>query len=472
MKKLILLLCLCITTKLLANPKAPDKLTNKINQLIQEFGNSAGIGIQISDPKTGKTLYQKDADHYFMPASNEKLFTAAAALNSLTDDFNFKTQLFVNMEKVQNGVLNDNIYLTFSGDPSLTFAQLDQLINKLSQAGIQQIQGKIIIDDTAFDQMTMSPGSTWDDKDYCWGSPVHAIIVEHNCVTATLTPNAVPSQPANLILPPYPQSLQFINSVITQPTLTECLIETKRAHPNYYTVSGCINMSSKPQEIAMAIDDPRNNLQYILKNLFIKNHILSSDDFEYKTIDIPTSPFASIFSPSLTALVTSMLKNSDNIIANSLFKTMGAQFAKEPGSFQNGSAAVRSIINQATQIDIPKTTLIDGSGASRYNFLTPQQIVTLLQKMYASKQATTFMQALPIAGVDGTLKERMLDTATLGKVYAKTGTETAVSTLSGYIITHKNETLTFSIMINSFVDLPKRYQDLQDKICTAIIENA
>jgi serine-type D-Ala-D-Ala carboxypeptidase/endopeptidase (penicillin-binding protein 4) len=176
-------------------------------------------------------------------------------------------------------------------------------------------------------------------------------------------------------------------------------------------------------------------------------------------------------SQPLSKLVTTMLKDSDNTIANSLFKTIGSVYAKDSGSFQNGSEAVRDILNKSIQLEIPKQTVFDGAGGSRYNFFTPQQIVTLLEKTYLSNLAVNFIPALPISGFDGTLKARMKDTLAAGNVFAKTGSETAVSTLSGYIKTRKNHILVFSIMMNGFVDLPIKYTDLQDKLCAVMVEN-
>lgn len=467
MKRTLLIVLLLIPTLGFANPSTNNVLSTKINNLLKDFGDTVSIGIQVTDPKTGKTLYRKNADHYFMPASNEKLFTATAALTSLNENFTYKTQLFADVTKINNGILNDNIYLKFSGDPTLTLAQLDNLIGALAQAGVRKINGNVVIDDSAFDQMSMSPGSTWDDKDYCWGSPIHAIIVEHNCVKATLTPAASFEQLAILSLPAYPQSLQFINNAITRaPDVTDCVAEAKRTSPTNYTIAGCITQA---KDIEMAIDNPRSNIQFLLNFLLNKHQIINTNSFEFKKIDLPPALLASAESPPLANLVTTMLKESDNTIANSLFKTMGSIYAKDSGTFQNGSEAVRNIVNTSIPLDIPKTTLIDGSGESRYDFIKPQQIVTLLQKMYSSNQAVFFIHALPIGGIDGTLKERMKDPTTLGKVYAKTGSETAVSTLSGYLETKKKNTLIFSIMINGFVDTPSKYQDLEDKICAAII---
>ncbi len=472
MRKIVLALTLLILSGYLVIHALQNTLSSKINKILTQFGDTVSIGIQVKDQKTGQILYAKNANHYFMPASNEKLLTAAAALESFSENFTYKTQLITDVNKIKNGIINDNLYLRFSGDPSLTVMQLDHLIHALSDAGIHKINGNIVIDDGAFDQMSMSPGSTWDDKDYCWGAPIHAINVEHNCVKAILKPAENPDQSATLSLPDYPQSLQFINNVITRaPIKTDCTIETKRTDKTSYTINGCINTATKPKDIEMAIDNPRSMIQDLLIYLLNKNKIISTRPIEFKKISTASTILASEESPSLTNLVTTMLKESDNTIANSLFKTMGSVYANDMGSFKNGSDAVRNILSQSIQLTIPDTTVIDGSGGSRYDFLTPQQIVTLLDKMYSSKYAVIFVHALPISGIDGTLKNRLNGPETIGKVHAKTGTATSVSTLSGYIETQKKQTLIFSIMINGFVDLPKRYQDLEDKICATLIEN-
>lgn len=184
---------------------------------------------------------------------------------------------------------------------------------------------------------------------------------------------------------------------------------------------------------------------------------------------MPAKPFARQDSPPLKNLIATMLKESDNTIADALFKTMGANYAHEAGSFANGNSAVREILAQAAQLNFPKTTLIDGAGSSRYNFLTPAQIVTLLQKIFSSSGGSDFVASLAISGVDGTLKDRLKDPLTLGKIHAKTGSETAVTSLSGYLETNKKQTLIFSIMINGFVDPAAKYKTLEDKLCKVLV---
>ena len=449
---------------------AVNSLHQKIQHVLSEFREDINIGIYVQDAKTGKVLYKKNVDRYFTPASNQKLFTAFAALQSLGSEFTYRTQLFLDYTKIRKGVLNDNLYLQFTGDPVFTAEQLESLINSLAEVGILRIKGKIIIDDTAFDQMTMSPGTSWDDQDFCWGSPISALIINHNCVKATLIPASQPGQLVKIELPNYPQSMHFINHVVTRPAATKnCVVKAKRSDETTYELSGCLSASANPYPVEMAIRNPRENVQLLLKHFLEKNNISITGAVEFKPFEMPAKPFARQDSPPLKNLIATMLKESDNTIADALFKTMGANYAHEAGSFANGNSAVREILAQAAQLNFPKTTLIDGAGSSRYNFLTPAQIVTLLQKIFSSPGGSDFVASLAISGVDGTLKDRLKDPLTLGKIHAKTGSETAVTSLSGYLETNKKQTLIFSIMINGFVDPAAKYKTLEDKLCKVLV---
>ncbi|STX39175.1 D-alanyl-D-alanine carboxypeptidase/D-alanyl-D-alanine-endopeptidase [Legionella feeleii] len=450
------------------------QISKNIDEALKTFGENINIGILVQDAKTGKVLYKRNADRYFMPASNEKLFTAFAALESFSPDFSYQTRLFADKTKVKNGILEDNIYIQFSGDPRLTSDQLEQLLGSLAQAEIKKIKGAVIIDDTAFDNEAMSPGTTWDDKAFCWGAPVSALMINQNCANATLVPASRPGQPAKLKLPDYPQPIRFINQVTTKaPATKDCAIKVKPEGDKTYAISGCIKTNAQPQNVAMAISGPRENTRLLVDYLLKKNHIQVSKKIEFRKMSFLTAEvFSKQDSLPFKALITTMLKESDNGIAESLFKTIGALYTHEAGSFINGNNAVRAILAEAAHLNFPPTTLIDGSGASRYNFITPEQIVALLQKAFYSDYAAYFISSLPVSGVDGTLKDRMKDPLTRGKVHAKTGSMSAVSSLSGYLETKTKRTLIFSIMINGFVDSPEKYKALEDKLCAILIKSS
>jgi D-alanyl-D-alanine carboxypeptidase/D-alanyl-D-alanine-endopeptidase (penicillin-binding protein 4) len=452
---------------------APITVARKLNTVIANFGESVNIGVLVEDADTGKIIYEKNASRYFLPASNQKLFTAWTALNTLDANFIYQTQLFVDTKKIKNGILNDNVYIRFSGDPTLTFAKMEHLMSALTQAGVKRITGNIVIDDTAFDQDPMSPGTTWDDKDFCYGSPVNALTIDHNCVHAVLIPATKVSEPTQLTLPEQPQFMHFVNVATTDfaPNST-CRIVIIPTDKTSYTITGCIKSTEIPNKIAMAVSDPRANVKAILNYLLHKNNINHTDNFQFQKIEFTMVPLASESSAPLAALLTVMLKESDNTIAEALFKTIGEQQSRQSGSWKNGSEAMHAVLLKTLQLDIPANTIIDGAGGSRYIYHTPQQIMTLLRKVYNSSYAHVFISALAVSGVDGTLKERFPNPETRAKIFAKTGTMSGVTSLSGYLETRKKHKLIFSIMINGFIESPDKYKILEDSLCLTLINFA
>lgn len=449
-----------------------SNLDNAINQTLTSFGENLNIGILVQDVKTGETLYAKAADRYFMPASNQKLFTAYSAFHLLGNDFSYQTRLYVDRTKIINGALNDNVYIQFSGDPALTLVQLDHMIGELVKYGVNKITGFIIVDDTIFDNTSMSPGTTWEDGHFCYGAPVNGIILDHNCVTATLIPAKKMNHPAILLLPSPPQFIRLTNHVTTEASSSECSLDLDMSDENNYILSGCVKLTDNPRKLMMAIKNPRNYLQAALVFLLNRNNIISNQQFIFQKITHPPAQLTQITSASLPLLITKMLKESDNLIANSLFKAMGARTIHEQGNWKNSAKAVRDFIGKTLNMPIAKTTFIDGAGNSRYDYVTAQQIVALLRSSYNSAFGSYFITALPVSGTDGTLQDRMKMAGMKSRVRAKTGSEMGASALSGYIQTNNNRLLAFSILINGFVDSPAKYRALEDSICTVIAQNA
>lgn len=482
MKLFALITALFLVSSAIAKPVDYNHspLSKKIDNLITHFGEDLNIGILVKDVNTGKILYKKNSDRYFNPASNEKLFTGFAALHYLGPQFTYQTRLFIDTTELKNKTLKGNAYLEFSGDPSLTVAQLNHLLGGLSQKGIQRIDGRIVVDDSAFDQVFASPGTGWDDKFFGFGAPISALIIDRNNVRATLLPAEKPNQLTRLTLPNQPQFMYFVNRAIMSDATTDSKLDVTPINETTYLISGSIKSTGLPKDILMSINAPRGNTQLMLNDLLKKNQITHTGPIEFQKINmhaetnVKQNPYQLIayeVSPPLSILVKEMLKESDNTIADALFKTMGSVYSKQNGSWENGSNALHSILGNSIGLTMPKPTLIDGSGRSRYNYITPQQIVTLLYKAYLSKNAAPFFASLPISGIDGTLKDRMNNVVTRGKIHAKTGSETGVTALSGYAETQKKHTLVFSILINGFIDSSLKYKALEDKICTVLVEN-
>ncbi len=447
-----------------------NPLAEKIEKTLADFGENVNIGMEVTDLKSGKVLFEKNADRYYSPASNQKYFVALSALRFLGPDYTYQTGIYLDKSKIDGSTLQDNVYLKFTGDPTFTLEQLDQLFRVVSAAGIKTINGSIVVDDTAFDDMPLTPGQAWDDASYCWGAPVNAIIIDGNCVNATMSPAAEVGQTTTMVLSDKPQIMTFINRVQTVSSAgTDCRIKVSLKDSTHYVLDGCMRTNEAQRTLKYAITRPRNNLQFLLEFVLKENHITTNNLVQFDTTPRNVPLFTEMKSPPVKYLVTIMMKNSDNMIADSLFKTMGRLSANAPGSFENGHNAVRSILQNSIQLDISDKTLIDGAGDSMYDYITPRQITTLLQRVSKLPEVHLFNASLPISGVDGTLKNRMTTPALKGRVFAKTGTATGKTSLSGYIKTRNDKILTFSIMINGFIDHPDKYKALEDKICTDLV---
>ncbi len=451
---------------------ASNLIESQLLQVLKRTGDELNVGIVVENAVTGQVLYSKNADRYFMPASNQKLFTAFAALQYLGPTFTYQTQLFADLKKLSNGILYDHIYIKFSGDPTLTITQLNQLLQSLTEAGVHRINGSIIIDDTAFDHTGMSPGTSWDDQSYCFAAPVSAMILDHNCVSAAVKPAAKPGRNAQIILPEHPQFMRFINQVTTAAADSDyCQPHADQNQEMAITLSGCIKAGDTPKSFILPIHNPRAYVQTAI--LYALNHqmVMTTHDIQYAKVPAEVPMIASVKSEPVQTMVTTMLKNSDNLIANALFKTIGEHYLQKQGSWRTGSEAIRQILANALSNDYAKLPLVDGAGTSRYNFVTPKQLVNLIRAVSLQPYHAAFLTSLPIAGVDGTLRDRMKDPALYSRVFAKTGSMTAVTSLAGLLQTKNQQTLIFSILINGFVESEQKYKLLEDHICKILVEN-
>lgn len=447
-------------------------IASQLSQVLKSTGDELNVGMVVENAVTGEVVYSKNADRYFMPASNQKLLTAFAALQFLGPTYTYTTQLFADLKKLTNGILYDHIYLKFSGDPTLSITQLNQLLQALNAAGVHRITGSIIIDDTAFDHTGMSPGTSWDDQSYCFAAPVSAMILDHNCVSAAIKPAAKVGRQAEIILPEHPQFMRFINQVTTADAhRDDCQLHVDQNNDMTITLSGCIKAGDTPKSFILPIHQPRTYVQTAIHYALQHQMIMTTHDIQYAKVPAEIPMIASVNSEPVQSLVTTMLKNSDNLIANALFKTIGAHYLQKQGTWHTGSEAMRQILANALSNDYHKLPLIDGAGTSRYNFVTPQQLVNLIRAVSLQPYHAAFLAALPIAGVDGTLRDRMKDPAVYGHVFAKTGSMTAVTSLAGLLQTKHQQTLIFSILINGFVASEQKYKLLEDHICKILVEN-
>lgn len=450
--------------------KSFSSLQENLNQILSHF-KGFNTGVSIQSLSTGRVLYQYNANRGFVPASTLKLFTGIAALDYLGPHFQFKTRFLTNPGAlVRNGVLTGNLYIKFSGDPYLTLDDLKDMIETLNEQHINRIQGNIIIDDTVIDRSTWPPGRVIDDRIFCYAAPVTATIINRNCFSLSIKPNQ------HLLHPPITKSNGNLGIVIDNQAVTKRLKHARysldlKPNPaskkNRYTLRGYLSPKRGPLSFAVALQNPNLATYDIVAGLLKKYSIRYSNLVYGKT-----PPLAKILaensSPELAFLIKNMLKKSDNLIADSLLKKLGEKYFSVQGSWKTGRNAVQAILVNKTDIDFKHLVMVDGSGLSRNNIVTPNAFVKLLHFAYTRlPDSDLLFESLPRSGIDGTLKHR-LGGPSLGRIHAKTGSMHGISSLAGYVRTANNQVLAFSILINDPVPGKNNqggYRLLENRIC-------
>ena len=453
------------TTSLLTGS---PQLVSELNRIISSSNSSADIAVFVKSMKYGDSIYARNIYQPLTPASTMKILTAEAALIYLGPDYRFSTQLLTDAKTVKGGVLQGNLYVVLSGDPSLTFPDLVELLYALKSQQIHAIAGNVYIDNTAYDQRFYGPGWEYKDKGYCYAAPISASIINHNCLSFKVAPAKVSGSRAKVVVSPNYFIPGIRNTVVTKSTRSRaCSLRTSTDPNSIISIDGCLSKGNYASGISYVVTDvPEYN-----RSLF-KNLISRLDVDVYGTVTFGSAPenlslINSHASKPLRNLINDMLKKSDNVIAGALFKKIGQLYTRRPGSWENGSLAVSQILSKYAGVNTSGLRVLDGSGLSSDNLTTPSQLMQVLDYAFHRPNISNdFITALPIAGVDGTLKHRMGNIAR--KVRAKTGTISGVISLAGYVTTADKETLAFVIMINGSRGFGWRYKAIEDKIATAL----
>ncbi len=438
-----------------------------IDRAINNTDPTLNIGIAIKSMKTGEILYTHNSSKSFMPASIMKILTAEAALLYLGSDYKFQTSFYTDASSISNGVVYGNLYLVHSGDPTLTYANLVELMDALKAQQIQHITGGIYVDTTAYDQVYYGPGWIWNDKRFCYAAPISASIVNHNCLSFQIAPAKEVGHAANIIENSnYYYSI--LNSVTTKsPYAKSCYLKLGTNPDSSISITGCMPKGKYTQGVSTVVNDIIEYNKSLVRNLFQRSGIQVDGLVTSGAAPPNVSVVVSHQSKPLYQLISEMLKKSDNIIAGSLFKKLGEKYSGQPGSWENGSRAVSEILASKAHVNTYGLSVLDGSGLSRYNQVSPDQMLQVLDFAFHNVGTNyEFISGLPVAGVDGTLKHRMYNVA--WKVRAKTGTMQGVNALAGYAVTQDKEPLAFVIIVNGKLGMGWKYKELEDHIVTTM----
>ncbi len=469
----------CATQKRLASPPPTagtiTDLPAVIDAILQDSAlTQTRTGIKVVSLASGETLYRRDSQLLFHPASNMKLLTTATALKRLGPNFRFKTVLLADSAAVGDSLITGPLYLKGHGNPDLLDADLRWMATELAARGIRRVTGHLICDETYMDDLYWGNGWMWDDvSDWYW-APISALTVNDNCVEITVKPGKTPGEPLAYRLEPQTGYMQVQNNGITvdsTDTLRHRDFKVQRLWKqpaNVIVIEGGRYPADEERTYTIDVIDAARYTGTRFSELLRETGV----SFSGQVVKGETPPNAVVLvehlSPALTEAVINTNKISDNLSAELLLKTIGAEMRGTPGTAKKGIREIYRFLQEAG-VDSTRYELADGSGVSRYNVITPDLLIELLRAMHADfRIAAEFQTSLPIAGVDGTLENRMKETPAAGKLRAKTGSLRGVSALSGYTTSAEGEPLAFSIIMEHFVVRTAKIRAIQDRIGAAL----
>jgi D-alanyl-D-alanine carboxypeptidase/D-alanyl-D-alanine-endopeptidase (penicillin-binding protein 4) len=446
-------------------------------------------GLLVVDAESGARLYEKNANDYFLPASNMKLLTTALALDTLGPEYRFRTTVETNGTVAPDGKLSGDLILVGRGDPNLSNRKfpyetkeefdgppekaLAELADAIAARGVKEITGDVVGDDSYFPRERYPNGWEIDDMVWEYGAAISAIVVDDNTVTMTLTPAEKAGGAMTAVVEPPTREFLVKNEVTTigakeKPDLRL----TREPGGDTVVVSGVMPAGSAPRKLVLAIQEPAlhaaNLLAQLLRDRGIKVDGTVRAVHEPDPGEAARTVLAEHLSIPLKDSVKLVNKISQNLHTEVLLRAAARQQGRwaTPEDLQKFPAAFYAKAG-ISEGDVIQT---DGSGLSRHDLVTPRAFVALLE--FAQKQAwfPSFLASLPVAGADGTLNERMKEPPLAGKIHAKTGSVTHVRTLSGYAETPGGRKLIFSFLSNNQGAKNHEVHAAIDGVCLAMVE--
>jgi D-alanyl-D-alanine carboxypeptidase/D-alanyl-D-alanine-endopeptidase (penicillin-binding protein 4) len=428
---------------------------------------SSNVGIKVVSVTTGEVLYDAGADKLYHPASTMKLLTSATALEKLRPNYRFHTTLYA--EGIEGARVRENLYLKGRGDPLFDIEDLAKMVKTLVQSGVEEIEGDIVVDDTYFDNVPKGKGWMWDDGPIGgYYSHQSALTVNHNGVKVTVSPGAEIGGPVNVRLDPFTAYVEVLNDAVTVGASESgsLLVErqTKPVPANVLTIRGFMPVSQEAIRRRVDIVNPALFCGTLFREALTRNGVSVQGVIRQGAVPDGASEIAVHTSLPLSLIVRRMNKRSDNLIAELLLKTLGAEVIGAVGTSQKGLRVINEFLSE-TGIATTQSTLADGSGVSRYNLLSASMLTNLLVRMFHDFSVMPeYVMSLPVAGVDGTLSWRMKESESEGVLRAKTGTMRGITTLAGYAMTADGEILAFAMLMSNYVGSSNPRRALQDRI--------
>lgn len=434
--------------------------------IAQERFRSAAWGIEVRSLESGAIVYEHNAHKLLKPASNTKLYTGALALDRFGPDFRIKTSVYSAFKPNEQGELAGDLIIYGRGDPSFAIrftnvtsqTLLDPLAEAIANAGIKHVKGGLVGDETFFSGPPFGAEWTWDDLQYYYGAEVSSLTVQDNVVDLAIKPGGTEDDPCMIVPSPEMTPLHFVNRTRTVGEKGKRAIEIYRPlmETNVY-VTGTLPLKGSTWSDSVSVPQPGSWFLMLLRDALAQRGITAEG--ESKLVHWPETEtsqstnlneLAAVESRPLSEIVTRMMKPSQNLYAHLLLLQVGASATNPPAGKTTEELGLRELKKFLHKAGVPEgeALLEEGSGLSRGCLVTAHATAQLLVQMRKHRTGDLFYDALPIAGVDGSLKSRLKDFK--GNVHAKTGSIRYVNTLSGYAQSGAGEPLVFSLMLNAY----------------------
>lgn len=444
-----------------------NALSDKIDQLIKTLPQGSEAGVSVYDLTAKKSLYTYRADKLSRPASTMKLATGIATLNATDTSTPFTTEVW-GKGTLSNDTLYGDIYVVGGFDPEFDNDAMDLLINQLANTSIRVIEGKIYGDVSMKDSLYWGNGWAWDDSPSSYQPYLSPLMFSKG--TVTVTASAIGD---SVVVTTNPSSTYYnvLNRAVAKHKAAGALKIDRDwlNHTNTILISGNVERSvSKELNIVSSQDF---FMHTFVERLAAKG-IMLDGSYQYKELvkDSLTHPLARHNTP-FQKVLDKVMKDSDNLNAEALLYRLGATVSgKKRVSSTEGLKAISALFAQLGYKD-EQYKIADGSGLSNYNYLSPSILVDLLKFAYGNTELfQQLYKALPVSGIDGTLKNRMKQTAAYRKVNAKTGSFTAINCLAGYAKAANGHIIAFAIMNQNVLKAAKA-REFQNRVCEVICES-
>lgn len=437
---------------------ATQQLGLDIDALIDQPGHQRGIwGIVVHSLARSERLYQRNPRTLLLPASTMKLVSLVAAVEAVGWDHVFETKMLA-AGPVIGGVLKGDLAIVGSGDPSVLGRPgghaFGPWIDALRGRGVTRIEGRVVADDDALEEPKPGFAWSWEDLGYTYGAIPGALNLAENTLDILVSPATLEGLPATIELPAEARDLPVMNAARTGAAGTRTSLWPEfRPGERALTLNGTIAIGEKPVAIPVAAGNPTEWFARAVRNRVLAAGI----DVAGQAIDVDDLPVrpdwtgADVLhthrSPRLAEIAKPLLKDSINLYAEAMLR-----LATGPSGLRTSDAGLDAVRARLESWGVPKEgiQIVDGSGLSRRNVVAPETLLAILQRFYDDTGASPFMQALAIAGRDGTLASRMKGTPAEGNAVGKTGSLSNVRALAGYVKTTDGEPLAFAIMANNF----------------------